>query len=175
MTNRGAWTSKPVSSGKVTVPAGYHNGSGYVDTSSVYSAGVAAGSSNIVELFTLKCTSGSTMAVQSGNSTHSVTIDRYNDDGIALFNELKIYDKSGSGGQMPSLLAYDSSGTKIGNTITTSSLPNIFVFGTDVHSVRIQWGITSASVANPTNTFYVDCYRTTTKAIPSSGAVKYTS
>lgn len=38
MTNRGAWTSKPTSSGKVTVPAGYHNGSGYVDTS----AGVAA-------------------------------------------------------------------------------------------------------------------------------------
>ena len=39
MTNRGTWTSTPTSSGKVTIPAGYHNGSGYVDTSSVYSAG----------------------------------------------------------------------------------------------------------------------------------------
>ena len=37
--NRGAWTSTPTSSGKVTIPAGYHNGSGYVDTSKVYTAG----------------------------------------------------------------------------------------------------------------------------------------
>ena len=43
MTNRGTWTSTPTSSGKVTIPAGYHNGSGYVDTSKVYSAGTSAG------------------------------------------------------------------------------------------------------------------------------------
>ena len=33
VTNRGAWTSKPTTIGKVTIPKGYHNGSGYVDTS----------------------------------------------------------------------------------------------------------------------------------------------
>lgn len=47
MTNRGAWTSTPTGSGKVTIPAGYHNGSGYVNTATVYTngynAGVAAG------------------------------------------------------------------------------------------------------------------------------------
>ncbi|MGN1321180.1 MAG: hypothetical protein ACI4VJ_01195 [Methanosphaera sp.] len=42
MTNRGAWTSSPTASGKTTIPAGYHNGSGYVDTSGVYNAGVSA-------------------------------------------------------------------------------------------------------------------------------------
>ena len=36
MTDRGAWTNTPISSGKVTIPAGYHNGSGYVDTSTLY-------------------------------------------------------------------------------------------------------------------------------------------
>lgn len=36
MANKGAWTSSPKTSGKVTIPAGYHNGSGYVDTSNVY-------------------------------------------------------------------------------------------------------------------------------------------
>ena len=39
VSNRGAWTSSPTSSGKVTIPAGYHNGSGYVDTSGVYNTG----------------------------------------------------------------------------------------------------------------------------------------
>ena len=55
VSNRGAWTSTPTSSGKVTVPKGYHNGSGYVDTSKVYSAGQTAGSSgksNVVNLGT---------------------------------------------------------------------------------------------------------------------------
>lgn len=42
MTNRGAWNNTPTSKGKVTIPAGYHNGSGYVDTTSVYNAGVSS-------------------------------------------------------------------------------------------------------------------------------------
>ena len=32
VTNRGAWNTKPTTIGKITIPAGYHNGSGYVDT-----------------------------------------------------------------------------------------------------------------------------------------------
>jgi len=47
MTNRGAWTNTPTGSGKVTIPAGYHNGSGYVDTSAVWNAAVIAADSRV--------------------------------------------------------------------------------------------------------------------------------
>jgi hypothetical protein len=47
MVDRGAWTDTPTGSGRITVPAGYHNGTGYVDTATVYNnaynAGVTAG------------------------------------------------------------------------------------------------------------------------------------
>lgn len=43
MVDRGAWTNTPTSSGNVTIPAGYHNGSGYVNTSTVYNNGYNAG------------------------------------------------------------------------------------------------------------------------------------
>ncbi len=43
MTNRGAWSSTPTGSGSVTIPAGYHNGSGKVNTSTVYNNGYNAG------------------------------------------------------------------------------------------------------------------------------------
>ena len=43
MTNRGAWSSTPTGSGSVTIPAGYHNGSGKVNTSTVYKNGYNAG------------------------------------------------------------------------------------------------------------------------------------
>ena len=56
MVNRGAWTNIPTTSGKITIPAGYHNGSGYVDTSSVYTngynTGVATSSIKITEIGT---------------------------------------------------------------------------------------------------------------------------
>ena len=42
MTNRGAWTSGSSGSGHIAIPAGYHNGSGYVDCSGAYNAGVTA-------------------------------------------------------------------------------------------------------------------------------------
>ena len=47
MTNRGAWTSAPTTSTKVTIPAGYHNGSGYVNTSGVWNAAVAAADNRV--------------------------------------------------------------------------------------------------------------------------------
>ena len=50
MANRGAWSSTPTGSGSVTIPAGYHNGSGKVDTTTVYkngyNAGYSAGNAN---------------------------------------------------------------------------------------------------------------------------------
>ena len=36
MENKAAWTNTPTTNGKVTIPAGYHSGNGYVDTSTVY-------------------------------------------------------------------------------------------------------------------------------------------
>ena len=51
VTNRGAWTSTPTSYGKVTIPAGYHNGSGYVDTGKVYDAGAISGKQNIITFY----------------------------------------------------------------------------------------------------------------------------
>jgi len=47
MTNRGAWTSSSSGSGHIAIPAGYHNGSGYVDCSGAYNAGVTAGVSSV--------------------------------------------------------------------------------------------------------------------------------
>ena len=48
MPNKGAWTNTPTSKGKVTIPAGYHNGSGYVDTSGVYAKGYTDGKAEAV-------------------------------------------------------------------------------------------------------------------------------
>lgn len=42
MTNRGAWTGSTTGSGNVTIPEGYHDGSGYVSGKGAYDAGVAS-------------------------------------------------------------------------------------------------------------------------------------
>ena len=47
MTNRGAWTSGSSGSGTIAIPAGYHNGSGYVDCSGAYNAGVTAADARV--------------------------------------------------------------------------------------------------------------------------------
>lgn len=43
MVNQGAWTSTPTAKGKMAIPAGYHNGSGYIDTTGVYNKGYTDG------------------------------------------------------------------------------------------------------------------------------------
>lgn len=52
MANQGAWTNTPTAKGKVTIPAGYHSGGGYVDTSTVYTnaynAGVVASKPSVI-------------------------------------------------------------------------------------------------------------------------------
>ncbi len=40
--NRGAWTANTVNGNNVAIPAGYHNGSGYVSGAGAYNAGVTA-------------------------------------------------------------------------------------------------------------------------------------
>ena len=47
MTNRGAWTGATTGSGNVTIPAGYHSGSGYVSGSGAYNAGVKAADARV--------------------------------------------------------------------------------------------------------------------------------
>lgn len=47
MANRGAWTSGSSGSGHIAIPAGYHNGSGYVDCSGAYNAGVTAADARV--------------------------------------------------------------------------------------------------------------------------------
>ena len=42
MPNRGAWTSGTSGNGRVGIPAGYHNGGGYVDGAGAYNSGVSA-------------------------------------------------------------------------------------------------------------------------------------
>ena len=42
MPNRGAWTANTVNGNNVAIPAGYHNGSGYVSGKGAYNAGVTA-------------------------------------------------------------------------------------------------------------------------------------
>jgi len=43
MPDNGAWTNTPTESGKVTIPEGYHDGNGYVDTATAYTNGYNAG------------------------------------------------------------------------------------------------------------------------------------
>lgn len=47
MQNNGAWNCAPSGSTRVTVPKGYHNGSGYVDTSKAYNSGRTQGRSDV--------------------------------------------------------------------------------------------------------------------------------
>ena len=43
MANKGAWTGATSGSGNVTIPAGYHNGNGYVSGKGAYDSGYSAG------------------------------------------------------------------------------------------------------------------------------------
>ena len=86
VTNRAAWTSTPTSSGKVTVPAGYHNGSGYVDTSKVYNAGVSAGGYTIKQVYSGSNYKGTVNIKSSYPDIYSsVTVDNF------LFKPIKMY------------------------------------------------------------------------------------
>ena len=98
VTNRGAWTSTPTSSGKVTVPAGYHNGSGYVDTSKVYNAGQTANNITYKD-FTSSVTMNKTVSGQwgnvSGSSSTSVAYSGYTPIGCGLIKVTISYNGSG--------------------------------------------------------------------------------
>lgn len=71
MPNQGTWTNTPTGSGKVTIPAGYHNGSGYVDTATVYTNGYNAGKSSVIVL-----TGSVTVAVNDVHQEVTVSFGR---------------------------------------------------------------------------------------------------
>lgn len=67
MPDQGSWNSKPSSSGKVSIPEGYHNGSGYVDTSDVYKKGYDDGE-NVGEVI---CEQEKACSYADGTMLHS--------------------------------------------------------------------------------------------------------
>lgn len=93
MTNRGAWNNTPTSKGKVTIPAGYHNGSGYVDTTSVYNAGVTAGGFSI-DKFLTSGTRSTGASPASGTYTDTYTVPS-SVNGILLI--FPVYENGASG------------------------------------------------------------------------------
>ena len=71
MTNRGAWNSSPTASSKVTIPAGYHNGSGYVNTAGVYTTGYNAGKAS-ASVNLSRVSMASTISCKGNDSTTSI-------------------------------------------------------------------------------------------------------
>ena len=74
MANKGAWTNTPTTKGKVTIPAGYHNGSGYVDTTSVYNKGMSDADAR-VNTNSASYTNGYSSGV--ANSKKNITISSF--------------------------------------------------------------------------------------------------
>ena len=135
MANNGAWSSTPTGSGSVTIPKGYHNGSGKVNTTTVYkngynagySAGVTAGGMNYKTLYfatpdvwyTDYITSGTYTATKSG--VHLFTFAKWTQDASndfrarALLNGTVISSSSSSRDQSVWCFAYNLSK---GQTVT---------------------------------------------------------
>ena len=75
MPNQGAWTNTPTGNGKVTIPAGYHNGSGYVDTSAVDNTGFNDGKANGIQF--LGTTTGGTFNATGVTNYNTLTADNF--------------------------------------------------------------------------------------------------
>lgn len=70
MTNRGAWTGyAPSNGGNIAIPAGYHNGNGYVSGAQAYNAGVAAGAAGKTIIQT------GSISVYANGSTYRITFN----------------------------------------------------------------------------------------------------
>ena len=93
MANKGSWTNTPTSKGKVTVPAGYHNGSGYVDTTSVYNSGVTNGSFS-VDKFLTSGTRSTGASPASGSYTETYTVPSSANGILIIF---PVYENGASG------------------------------------------------------------------------------
>ena len=76
MVNRGAWVKDTTGSGKIGIPAGYHDGNGYVSGAGAYDAGVDAGhTAGYNEGYAAGQTSGTEIAL-----TSTTLVDHIYDD-----------------------------------------------------------------------------------------------
>ena len=77
MPNRGAWTANTTGNSNVTIPAGYHNGSGYVSGAGAYNKGVsdADGRPNVNSA---NYKAGYNQGYEAGKSAGNCTILRFN-------------------------------------------------------------------------------------------------
>ena len=128
MTNRGAWTNTPTSSGKVTIPAGYHNGSGYVDTSKVYNAGVSAGATSLPVLNTNTITTKTNTYIFYNNGwTYLDYVLTYNADHSSV--TLYANNSPVAGGTKIAGTTYDLSSETINNTYNIKNYKYVIVVG----------------------------------------------
>ena len=116
MVDRGAWTNTPTTSGNITIPAGYHNGSGYVNTATVYNNGYTAGAAagkKYVKVENVPVTKVTTydMTYCSGVG------DKYQisaEDQVLLIKWSDL-----TGGWVPSMVKITNKSTKVGHEYST--------------------------------------------------------
>ena len=121
MPNNGAWSSVATGNGKVMIPEGYHNGSGYVDVSGSYNEGFNAGKQSVsVKRMEKSMLKGDTWDVSSynvlGYGLTSAGLRYYSWDngsmglscGVSYSNGKITYNASGSTGQGNNRLEYSS-------------------------------------------------------------------
>lgn len=118
MPNRGAWTGSTSGSGNVTIPAGYHDGRGYVSGSGAYNAGVTAGKN------AEKGTAFSSKSVSSSSQTEldnyvcrsvfntGVTGKKYGTNLFVVPTRVRNSQRSGSA-QIPWKVSYNSSNGQV--------------------------------------------------------------
>ena len=135
MKDNGAWSNTPSEKGKVTIPAGYHNGSGYVDTTSVYNKGVT--DTQLSNLRQLSIGYGNNITIPSGSKIvmfHGGTNRQWDciylvDSGLIL-NTTHLATLTGSSVTM---MDYDNFGsytitkTDVGISITGTSEQGFYV------------------------------------------------
>lgn len=108
MANQGAWKNTPTIQGKVTIPAGYHNGNGYIDTTAIYNAGMATSNSPLrfvgnasystfnTTIGDMSCT-GNILELQLDSLYTILTVNSKKNCNITLVKGLLIITATGSG------------------------------------------------------------------------------
>ena len=107
MPNNGAWSASTSGSGSVTIPAGYHNGSGTVSGSDSYNSGYTNGVSSGKGTNATVTISGAAGGAGGVYFAINLTV---NSNGTVHVNSIT---RTGSGGR-----PYDFDGVRMGFTIT---------------------------------------------------------
>ena len=86
MPNNGSWKNTPSTNGQVKIPKGYHDGTGYVDTSNVYTAAYNDGKVDGDVEHTLTITVTRTINDPTNAIYQIVTVNITDEDGNVLYN-----------------------------------------------------------------------------------------